>query len=422
MKLNILVMLLLTFFTSNAIYTQNKNACQKVVELTIDAINMQSTTELKKQLSPQFRIAGQEGEIAIMVLDQLIPQLNEKVESHSQTSVHTVTEGLEVKYLIEYSGMGAKEATFLFNSSNQLLHLELFEMEVKKMCNASSINPPTTQSIVEIPFKLVGNLIVVQVELNGQMQDFLLDSGSPLVILNSRYVEDESSGKTTLSNSQGVNGNISGMNITSIESMDFHGLTMPKQEMITMDMTHIEDEIGRDIYGIIGYDMLKNHDILYNYEAKTITLIDPANSKQFISENWSAHLIEIVAIEWNDHIPVVKVQIGNNDFELGIDCGAESNLLDVMHWNNVEAQLKNVRSDTLNGADNNPIEITVGDIKETLIGRLSFLEMPSIFSDISHLNDAYGLSVDGLLGYPMLSVHPTLISVDRSELLILHKR
>ena len=48
--------------------------------------------------------------------------------------------------------------------------------------------------------------------LNGQKRKFILDSGSPMVILNSKYIEQDST-ERKISSVEGVNGKISGMDI-----------------------------------------------------------------------------------------------------------------------------------------------------------------------------------------------------------------
>ncbi|MCT4623410.1 MAG: hypothetical protein N4A46_07280, partial [Schleiferiaceae bacterium] len=41
-----------------------------------------------------------------------------------------------------------------------------------------------------IPFKRVGNLIMVEAKIDGQMGYFVLDTGAPYLVLNSTYFRD----------------------------------------------------------------------------------------------------------------------------------------------------------------------------------------------------------------------------------------
>ena len=39
------------------------------------------------------------------------------------------------------------------------------------------------------------------------------------------------------------------------------------------DLSHLEN--GTEVYGLIGYDVHRDYDLLFDYKGKTLTLIDP---------------------------------------------------------------------------------------------------------------------------------------------------
>lgn len=39
------------------------------------------------------------------------------------------------------------------------------------------------------------------------------------------------------------------------------------------DLSHLEN--GTEVYGLIGYDVYRDYDLLFDYKGKTLTLIDP---------------------------------------------------------------------------------------------------------------------------------------------------
>ena len=47
------------------------------------------------------------------------------------------------------------------------------------------------------------------------------------------------------------------------------------------------------------------------------------------------------------------------------------------------------------------------------------VELPFTFNDISHLNNAYKMEIDGLIGYEVLSKQKTLISYKRKEIIFI---
>jgi len=409
-------LILLLSFAFLSISAQEIDQCREIVEVTIESINNQSTEDLKAHLSDDFSIAGQKGEMAKMVLAQLFSQLGESVKSYDEVNQYRKDDGIQLVYKIQYEKMGLVEATFTFSKKNLLKELSLFEMEVKTM-NSETKVVNSHKDVIEIPFTMAGKLIAVKVLLDGEYSTFILDSGAPKVILNSKYITEINNNKKSISNTKGVNGNISGMDIIRINQLDFSGIKMNNEEVITMDLSHLEESLETKFHGLIGYDLIKDYDILFDYEKLTLTLINPAIFQKYWKENLSDATLERVPFDLETHIPIVKAQIGNKMVSYGIDCGAESNLLTDSLFHSLKKHTKDVKMDELLGADNQPQKVKNGKIKRTRIGNMCFKNLETLFSYISHLNEGYKIDIDGLIGYEVLHKQKTLISYDRSEII-----
>lgn len=116
--------------SAHLVLSQDINTCHEVVGVIIEAIDVQSSDKVNEHLSPDFSMAGQTGEIAKMVLSQLLSQIGETVTASEKVGESSLEEGVELTYKITYEGMGERDATFLFNQKNQLQELTLFKMEV----------------------------------------------------------------------------------------------------------------------------------------------------------------------------------------------------------------------------------------------------------------------------------------------------
>lgn len=413
-----LIFLLSLLFIQEVAYSQDVEACRKIVNLTIDAINTQSAAQLKAHLSEDFTISGQEGQMAIIVLSQLLSQLEENVKSHEETGLIQTDEQLELKYNIEYGKLGTREGTFTFNEDNKLSALNLFKMKVKSI-NGESEVIKSNEDIIEIPFEFAGRLIAIDVELNGTMRKFILDSGSPRVILNSRYVIAEQIEQKNISTSKGVGGTISGMDIQTLKTLNMGGIQMVDQEVITLDLKHLEEELNFEFYGLIGYELIKDYDILFDYQAQIITLIMPAAYEAYQKKYFTNNQLISLPFKQEGHLPIVEASINNQKFNFGIDCGAESNLIDEGYYKSLKRQTTKRRKDELIGADNNVKITTKGELKKLMLGDKSFEKLTTAYSDISHLKAAYKLDIDGLIGFQILSKQKTLISYKRKELVFI---
>jgi len=394
------------------VLAQNTEKCQKIVDIVITSINDNSAEPLQPYLAENFSIAGQKGELARMVLDQLFAQLT--VNSFQETHRRAIDHGLELKYNIVYEKMGAKEATFLFDKDGLLSNLNLFKMEVKTMATQT---PKETGSkkIVKIPFKMAEKLILTEVMLNGVKRKFILDTGAPMVILNAKYTASKKR-QMAVSSSQGAAGTISGMNIEKVKSLAWGDIKLVDQEFITLDLAHLEDELKTEIYGLIGYDMVMAYDLIFDYEKQFLTLIKPKAYKDYENENFADRTLVKVPFELQQHIPAIKAEISGMSLTLGIDSGAGSNFIDEGMFTTLKNAMSKVRNDYVIGADNHKKDTKKAEIRNIKIGEKSFAEVSTQFSDISHLNKEGKLNIDGLIGYPILSQQKTILSYNRKEL------
>ncbi len=348
------------------VFSQEKY--KNVVEVTKNAINSKSVTELEKYLSSDFEISGQKGLIARKVLPILVKQLDEKVTNIKEISTKKESDKLIVIYEFTYKKKGKKTTTFIFNNQGQLKSLELFKMQVKTMSLKDTKIKLPTQNVIEIPFKKIGKLIAVEVMVDGLKRTFLLDSGSPKVVINSHY---RSKPKETLTSVNGVNGNVSSMDIEIVKEIEFFGITMKNQKVLTSDMSHIEKSKGVDfqLYGLIGYEMIKDYDLLFDYKNSKLILIKPEYFEEFKRLNLSDNKFDKVSIELSKHIPVFEAQIGNEMYNFGLDSGAEANLISSQLLSKLSNEIINQEKSSLRGIGKE-VKSIKAKIKKIVVGTL----------------------------------------------------
>lgn len=403
---------MILLITHQNVSSQEIEKCREIVKVTIESINAKSSANLEKHLSSNFQIADQKGEIAKIVMKQLFEQLGETITSSEELGSEEIDKNLILTYSISYSKMGQKTATFIFNETNKLEELELFKMEVKTLQSDVKVDSDHGKA-KEIPFKLVGKLIGVDVELDGEKKLFIFDSGSPKVILNAAHLN--SINKKSLSNSSSATGPISSMDIYRVGSLNFGGLQVIDQDVLTFDLSHVEKEHGVEIHGLIGFELYKGYDVLYDYRNQKLTLINPEYVDEFYRQD-SASTIEFVM---QSHLPVIDVNIEGEVFRFGLDSGAESNLLDDKHYKYLTPFLNEMDEDTLIGANNQSKLVKKGKIKSLKLADMVFKNSDTVFSQMGQLNLIDEQKIDGLLGYPVLSLQKTLVSHSKKQLVLL---
>ena len=386
------------------------------MNIAIDAVNNRSTDELKKHLSSDFTCAGKSGAIAIKVMELLVNQLNEHISDISEISEQQENGTLTLVYDFNYSKkLGHKNATFVFNANNQLKQLELLSVQVKTLDKKTDFETPA-QEIITVPMEIQDNMIVVTAKLNGIERKFIFDSGAQSLYLNSRYF-----GKDTINSISGaksVNSSISGQDIIPIDSFDFYGIKTQNKDFVMSDLSHLLKDEG--IYGLIGYQVVKDYDWLFDYANKTLTLIKPDKTADYINKmQYTTYEIPIQMTSETSHIPFVKGKIGTEEVSLGIDCGAAANLLDIALFDKLKNNLTDITTTELAGVSTQKTDVQKASVKSLALGKKLFENVSTVFNNMNHLNSRWENKIDGLIGYEILSKQKTIVSLRNKKIIFI---
>ena len=159
-----------------------------------------------------------------------------------------------------------------------------------------------------ITFKLINNLIVIPIEVNGKKLSFILDTGVNKTIIFS-ISEKDSIGllnpkKITL---RGLGG---GEPVEAILSkrnrMKINGLVSNNEAIyvILKDFFDLSSKMGTTIHGIIGYNLLKNFILKINYDTQKIDFYNPKKYKYR-----KCRKCEVLPIQFYRNKPFVNLQI-----------------------------------------------------------------------------------------------------------------
>ena len=140
-----------------------------------------------------------------------------------------------------------------------------------------------SRSYVKVPFKLIGNLMVLDVKLNDIPLSFILDTGANHTFLFNLADADSLELKNTKRIK--VNGLGSSESVASIKSSNnkfqIGGLVNNNQSihLILDKEINFSSQLGVSIHGIIGCDLIENFITKINYSAHTLKFYKPENYK-----------------------------------------------------------------------------------------------------------------------------------------------
>ena len=143
----------------------------------------------------------------------------------------------------------------------------------------------------KIHFRLVNNLMVIPVTINGVSLSFLLDTGvsKPIIFNFFNLKEKLSINKTELIHIQGLG------NDEPIEALRSSNNTVIIGEAVSLsqDLFAIIDasinfmpSLGIPVHGIIGYDIFKDFVVEINYSRRFIKLYNPKRYDSKLSRKW----------------------------------------------------------------------------------------------------------------------------------------
>jgi hypothetical protein len=251
-------------------------------------------------------------------------------------------------------------------------------------------NPSPVAAFSECNFEMAGGMVIVKAMLNEQEGDFILDTGSPGIIVNGH---NNNLGKTL---GAGVNG---ALKVAEVEIDHFQWGIIHQENVrgYVLDVSHLETACGRKILGLIGFDVLKNYELFFDYPNKTVKLLR-VDKTDFMN---GLRPVQSIPFALYGHVPVIVAKIGGKMVRLGIDSGAEVNLLDKKFFKSLAGSfLSDVEEEFITGLDRTRQSVIAADVRYTSIKKDTLDEMRYIFTDLSFLREQFGGPIDGLLGFP----------------------
>lgn len=249
------------------------------------------------------------------------------------------------------------------------------------------------------PLEFYDHIPFVRVQLNGEERLFLFDSGAQDFLLNSRYLPEDDSGDVGYA--LGATGKVAHRYVI-VENLEIGEWRFENREALAMDLKHAEDEYGTEIHGIMGFRQLIHFDWMVDYHRKELHLWErfPKTEHTILGKAFAP---------FKDHLPMVKVSIGGEEFKMLIDTGAS---MFVMTEENRERVMTHVEEEgTKMMASASPVEAEVGKgtLKGFKIGDLDFGPCEINFMDLSHMQRGM-IPFDGIVGYPVLGQYRTVVS------------
>ncbi|BAV09037.1 hypothetical protein FLA_5084 [Filimonas lacunae] len=337
------------------------------------------------------------------------------VKAYKIIAVDKETTGTRVKMEVMYDGGKAAYPDFLLNSGGRIAELNVVKSAALNE-HKSAVHVLTAPDTLSLPFIIKDDRVYIKAEVDGRKGLFLLDTGSPEMILNRAYFAD--SLKLLAANTAteaGAHSKAEGIWMRRVNAFTAGRMRLTNFMSMVMTTGAVGGDGALPFLGSIGYNTLRDFEIRFDIAAGKITLVKTDVLGDYTSQQYRpANITYMGPVEMRRHIPVIMVTIGDQPFRMGIDCSITNTVLFARHKNavlpfmehvaDVAAERENVQPERIKG--------TVGKMK---IGSLDFNNMPVVVEGNSQVydgvTDTYPL--DGLLGLDFLKSYKTAINFKR---------
>jgi hypothetical protein len=168
---------------------------------------------------------------------------------------------------------------------------------------------------LNVPFKLVKGLIVIEVEFENKLGNFIFDTGAEDLLMDLEYTSGE---KVEFSS---LNGTITTFK-TEIRNVALGNIRKKKVDAYVTNLRAIETFLDMDIEGIMGCNFFIPNSVIIDFEKGQLRVTE----KKIVKDNmWQFNSIDF---RFSTGLPVVEVTIDDHPYLFYLDSGATSHFID----------------------------------------------------------------------------------------------
>ena len=261
-----------------------------------------------------------------------------------------------------------------------------------------SADPSSTFKTLVIPIKRVQNLIVIEARVDTVVGNFILDTGSPLLVLNKTYFRKGWDRSDRLA--ANVTGGSTSLSQTQVSTLDVRELHFEKIHADLTDLGHIENQRGVKILGLLGVSLFTSFEMVIDLH-KSILYLHQLNEQGVVPESErvvkSTPLIRM-PFDLTRNIITLEVVIAEKKLIFCVDTGAETNTLSNKLPSSILKIFQVSKRMVMLGTGGSRTEILLGTLDEMTVGGKTFKNMHAAITRLESLCEAYGKSIDGMLG------------------------
>lgn len=255
---------------------------------------------------------------------------------------------------------------------------------------------------VRIPLKRVGNLILLEAEVDGQTGFFILDTGAPYLVLNETHFNDGRVVERRIMND--VTGARDTVNVIHVERFQLRDLYFAEMEADLTNLGAVENRRGIKILGLMGLNLFLELEMRIDVRQLSLELHRLNGDGRALRPLPNCATSQIgFDFKVRNNILLVKGEINDRKLDLVFDTGAETAVLSNDLSNKVFDAVTITGSKPLIGSSGQSIPVLYGCIRGFMVGEVEVGNCNTVIADLTAMSDAYGVFIDGIIGYDLLA-------------------
>ncbi len=197
-----------------------------------------------------------------------------------------------------------------------------------------------------IPFRPIGKTIVIQGSIDGQIGNLVIDTGISKMILNKSYVKSENIfTNDEFGGIRSVDGAVQNLGMSMV-GLKIEAFSI-KLAADVMDLKPIEKQKRMNIMGMVGLQIFRKYEFEIDFFSSEIRLhdLDKRGIRKMLEPQ--ALPSQTLTFDYEGHLLCIPAHLDGKTLRLGLDTGAEMNLLAENLFEEKGAQYREVHEKTL---------------------------------------------------------------------------
>ena len=252
-----------------------------------------------------------------------------------------------------------------------------------------------------IPFNRVGNLILIQARADSIEGNFILDTGSPYLVLNVVYFRNYPVTVVANEHQTSVSGADELVNKTTVRQFSFGALNYYWEKADLIDLGHIENSKGVKILGLIGLSLIQQCEVIIDYGKSLIYIhrIARKEAKTYKGQQLTdGSSYSTIPIEIKDHKIVAKTEMAGRKMQFILDSGSETNILDSRLSEKIFEHVDLTGRLNIRGTGNTVVEALQGNLTGMTMGTHDMGSLPVLIANLEKTCFSVESCIDGVLG------------------------